>query len=284
MKKIFLMLCVFGMSLAFAESSVWKITKGENTLYIGGSVHTLRTQDYPLPKEFDAAFEKSDILVFEADIGKMNDPTFAQQMIRFMMLPEGKTLETALDKKTYEQFSAKCEELGMPVELIKNFTPFSAINMLTIFQIQKMGFTPQGVDVYYFTKAKQDGKRTEFLESVEFQMQLFYDLGMKLGDEYILQALDEMDKAEELMPSMITEWRSGDSKFVENEMKKMKEKFPNLYKAMIADRNEKWLDVIEKYLATKDVEFIVVGLGHMYGDEGLLKSLKDRGYKVEYLK
>jgi uncharacterized protein YbaP (TraB family) len=284
MKKIFLMLCVFGMSLAFAESSVWKITKGGNSLYMGGSVHELRAQDYPLPKEFDAAFEKSDILVFEADISKLNNPAFAQQMMQFMMLPEGKTLEAVLDKKTYEKFSAKCEELGMPVELIKNFTPLSAATMLAAFQMQKMGFTPQGVDVYYFAKAKQGGKRTEFLESAEFQMQLFYDLGMKLGDEYILQSLDEMDKLEELIPSMIAEWRSGDSKFVEKEAKEAKEKFPNLHKAMIENRNKKWLDLIEKYLATKDVEFIIVGFGHMHGDDGLLKSLNKRGYKVEYMK
>jgi uncharacterized protein YbaP (TraB family) len=179
----------------------------------------------------------------------------------------------------------KCEEFGVSIESIKNFTPFFAMNMLAIFQMQKIGFTPQGVDAYYFAKANQDRKKTGFLESVEFQMKLLYDLGIKMGDEYILQGINEMDKTEAVMSPMIEEWRSGDSKMI-NEMinKDMKNQFPNMYKMIFLDRNKAWLGAIEKYLATKDVEFIIVGLGHVYGDEGLLKSLSDKGYKVEYLK
>ncbi|MDR1614165.1 MAG: TraB/GumN family protein [Campylobacteraceae bacterium] len=278
-----LLLILLSITFAFAQSSVWKITKGENFIYLGGSVHTLRAEDYPLPKEFDTAFDRSDVLVFEADIDEANNPEFIQKMAQFMILPDGKTLKTVLGKKTYELLEAKCKEMGMPIELMGNFTPFAIANILVIAQIQKLGFTDQGVDKYYLQKAKKEGRKTEFFETIEYQMKLFYDFGM-IGDEYILQTIDDLNILKDVMPSIITEWRKGTSQTIDKATKEMKEKFPNLYKAIIVDRNKNWLTQIEKYLTTKDVEFIIVGAGHMQGDEGLLKSLKDRGYKVEYAK
>ena len=56
-----LSLCLFTATLALqAQSSVWKVSKGGNTLYIGGTSHLLRTSDYPLPAEFDLAYAAAD--------------------------------------------------------------------------------------------------------------------------------------------------------------------------------------------------------------------------------
>jgi uncharacterized protein YbaP (TraB family) len=268
---------------AFAQSSVWKITKGKNSVYVGGSVHTLRTQDYPLPKEFDKAFEMSDVAVFEANINEANDPVFMQKMVQFMVLPNNQTLEAVLSKKTYKLLEAKCEEIGIPIEFMKNFTPFAIVNTLMVIQMQKMNFTPQGVDAYYLEKAEKNKKRIEFLETMEFQIRLFYGSDM-MGDDYVLQAIKDLDDLKEIIPSLITQWHNGTSQITDMAEKEMREKFPNLYKAIIADRNKNWLILIEDYLTTKDVEFIIVGLAHLHGNNGLLKSLKEKGYKVEYLK
>jgi uncharacterized protein YbaP (TraB family) len=48
------------------QTSVWKISSGNNVLYLGGTIHVLRESDYPLPEAFGSAFEKSSIVVFEA--------------------------------------------------------------------------------------------------------------------------------------------------------------------------------------------------------------------------
>jgi len=39
----------------------------------------------------------------------------------------------------------------------------------------------------------------------------------------------------------------------------------------------------EIYLTTKPVEFIIVGMGHLYGPDGLLIQLKNKGYKIKQL-
>ncbi len=54
-------------AIAQGQSSVWKISKGAQTLYIGGTCHILRLDDYPLPAEFDLAYAAADKLVLEVD-------------------------------------------------------------------------------------------------------------------------------------------------------------------------------------------------------------------------
>ena len=54
-------------------SSVWVISRNGNTLYLGGSIHILRDDDFPLPTEFDLAFSQSTVLVLEADLEQMEN-------------------------------------------------------------------------------------------------------------------------------------------------------------------------------------------------------------------
>ena len=37
---------------------------------------------------------------------------------------------------------------------------------------------------------------------------------------------------------------------------------------------------IEGYLKTKETYFVVVGAGHLVGDKGIIKMLKERGYSA----
>lgn len=47
-------------------------------MYVGGTIHILRQSDFPLPAEFEKAYSLSNMLVFESDMGKANDPSTQQ--------------------------------------------------------------------------------------------------------------------------------------------------------------------------------------------------------------
>ena len=66
----------------FAKSSVWKVSKGGESLYIGGTCHLLRSSDYPLPPEFELAYDQSDTLAFEMNPAVINDPDFVFQLLK----------------------------------------------------------------------------------------------------------------------------------------------------------------------------------------------------------
>ena len=72
-------------------SSVWKISKDGKTLFLGGSVHVLREKDFPLPQEFDQAFERADILVLEANVEQASDFEAQAEFMSKLILRDGKT-------------------------------------------------------------------------------------------------------------------------------------------------------------------------------------------------
>jgi len=53
--------------------------------------------------------------------------------------------------------------------------------------------------------------------------------------------------------------------------------------ALILNRNSAWIPVIETYLTTEPIEFVIVGMGYLYGPDGLLTQLKNKGYTIKQL-
>jgi uncharacterized protein YbaP (TraB family) len=270
---------------ALAQSSVWRVSKGGNSLYLGGSVHVLRASDFPMPKEFDTAFDQADILVFESNLEEMANPDFMQKMLPRILLPAGKTLQTELSPHVHERLTAKCAELGVPMEMVSQFTPFMAIVTLTTVQLQNLGFVSQGVDLHYLSRAKEHAKKRLFLESAEYQMSLF-EGESAYQDEFVLQSLEDLEqnRLKTFMPLVIDEWKKGKTTQTNRMIAEMNAKFPRFYKRVFSDRNHAWLHQIEHYLDTGETEFMIVGQGHLLGDDGLLRSLQDKGYRVEQVK
>ena len=51
-----------------ASACVWKVTRPDGKIaYLGGSVHSLRESDYPLPDAYMRAFNASSRIAFEVD-------------------------------------------------------------------------------------------------------------------------------------------------------------------------------------------------------------------------
>src|SRR3974377_115820 len=53
---------------------LWQVQGRSNVVYLLGSVHVLKAENYPLPAVIDAAFTNSAISAFETDIGAMDQP------------------------------------------------------------------------------------------------------------------------------------------------------------------------------------------------------------------
>ena len=53
---------------------LWKVSDADNSLYLLGSFHLLRKDDYPLAPEVDAAFADAESLLFEIAPSEMASP------------------------------------------------------------------------------------------------------------------------------------------------------------------------------------------------------------------
>ena len=266
-----------------AGSSVWEISKNGNTLFLGGSVHILRDEDFPLPEEYDWAFMQSSILILEADIDKMAEPEIVQYLMARMILPNDKPLQTILNSETYSLLKTKCEEFNFPIESVSMLKPSMITILLTIMEIQKQGFVQQGVDIYYLEKAKETKKTLDFLETVETQIDIITTIGEGYENDYVKYSLQELENSTEEIISIVSDWRNGNAAYTEASIAELKKSWSALYKTLLVDRNNAWMQRFDEFLTDEPVEFVIVGLAHLYGDDGLLRQLEQSGCTVKQL-
>ena len=279
-----LMMVLFVCTWASAESSVWKVQKDKNVIYLGATFHLLRQTDYPLPPEFDEAYRASDMLVFETDMLKLIDPSTQQMLLAKSMYTDGSTIADHLSAGTYAELSAYCDSIGIPLKVLKQFRPSMLMETLTAMELLKLGVTQQGVDMYYYGKAVKDHKKVEGLETVEEQIDKFISAADGKEDDYVRHSLDDMKTVKELFEHFAYAWRKGDeSKMSELMVSEFKGKQPSLYRKLVTDRNNKWLPQIEAYINTPETEFILVGAGHLVGPTGIIEDLRNKGYLVDQL-
>tara|TARA_R100001377_G_scaffold69207_2_gene44511 strand:- start:105 stop:998 length:894 start_codon:yes stop_codon:yes gene_type:complete len=269
---------------ALAQSSVWVATKDSQSVYLGGTVHLLRPSDYPLPTPFDTAYEASEQLYFETDIAGLSDMSVQARLLQELTYNDDRSLRTILDESTYQALTNHLGTIGMPIQMLEKFKPGLLVSTLQVFEFQKLGFTPQGVDAYFNTRAIGDAKALGELESIDAQISYIADMGVGNESEFIRLSLEEFDEMGASMEQMIDAWRSGDDELLDSLfVRDMKVEHPRLYDSLLVQRNLNWMPIIESMFGDSDTEFVLVGAAHLVGEDGLLNMLRNKGYQVRQL-
>jgi uncharacterized protein YbaP (TraB family) len=265
-------------------ASVWKVTHGKNTTYIGGTIHLLKEESFPLPSEYDKAYGLSDKLVFETDIDATQTPEFQQRALGQFLLTDGSKMENHLSPSTFQALKRYLSSKGIPIENFQPLKPAAVALTISVLEFQANGFLQQGVDQYYTSKAKADGKAQSWLESVDEQLGLITNLGKGEDDQMIKYTLEDLDELPQYLDKLLHSWKSGDLNEMETFMiNDMKREAPDMYKAILVDRNNNWIPKITNMLNDKQTEFVLVGVAHLAGEDSVLKKLEAKGYKVEKL-
>jgi uncharacterized protein YbaP (TraB family) len=265
-------------------ASVWKVSKNDRSLFIGGTVHLLGKEDYPLPDQYDRAYQASDILVFETDIESMHSSSVQRMFSQMTTFRDGTKLQDVLSKDTFAQLKTHLSSRNIPVGNIENFKAGMVTIMLSMIELQMMGLNEIGVDQYYSQRAQKDGKPITWLEAIEFQINLIATLGEGFDNELIQYTLDDIKNTPETMNDLLSYWRSGDmQKLEELSISDFEKNYPQIYTDLVSDRNLLWIPQIETMLESKEVEFVLVGAMHLAGPDSVLLHLSKNGYRVDKL-
>ena len=266
-----------------AQTSLWQVSKDGRVLYLGGTVHVLGQEDYPLPEEFEKAFAAAEKIVFETDIAQARTPAFAQRMMQKMLYPSGQSLKDVLDKQTYKRLSEYFAD-KVPMAQIDGLKPAMVVLMLTAIEFQRMGMVIAGVDEYFWSRAQEENKQTGTLESIDEQLSFIVNMGKGNENELIQNTLDDIKRTDSMIASLKSAWRPGDDVELEKIiLQEMIDDYPELYQSLLVRRNNNWLPYIEALLQNNDIELVLVGALHLVGDDGLLQLLRNKGYDVEHM-
>jgi uncharacterized protein YbaP (TraB family) len=78
-------------------------------------------------------------------------------------------------------------------------------------------------------------------------------------------------------PQRLSEWKDGTAALTEAGLNAQESELPAMYKTAVYDRITAWMPKNENYLTTEEIEFVVAGLAHLHGHDGLLIQLKNKG-------
>lgn len=292
MKKILLpLIMMLGVGTACAEAPkplLWKVSDADNSLYLLGSFHMLKAADYPLAKSTDAAFDDAEQLYFELSPEEMTNPALGQRMAQAAMLTSGKNLQQSVSADTWKKFESYAAKNNMPVANFQGFEPWFVGLILSVTDMQKIGLDPAlGLDKHFMDRAAKSGKPAMGLETGDSQIAIFDNMSATQQEQFLLEALGDTGEVKAKMDELHETWRKGDDKTLFDKMAMdMRRKSPELYQSINPDRNKAWLPKLENLLKTNtsDDILVVVGALHLVGEDGVVKMLKDKGYKIERMK
>jgi len=264
--------------------TLWEVSGAKNSVYLLGSIHLLRPQDYPLPSALDTAYNDAEILIMEVDMDDLN-PLATQAAFRtYGVLQDDRTLRDLMGIDLYEQAVAAADAIDIPLEMLHKTEPWYAAMTVEMMMLDRIGFNPTlGIEMYMLSKAQDDGKRIDGFETVEEQLQFLDGMSIEAQREMLISTLTESAKLGEMMDELIDAWRHGDLDFLETGMLEELAQQEELNKALVTDRNERWATRIAALLDDDDDYLIIVGALHLVGDKGVPNLLRQQGIGIYQL-
>jgi uncharacterized protein YbaP (TraB family) len=275
------LVCALFVAAAHADGAVhtlWELHGKHNTVYLLGSIHVLRAADYPLAPPLLAAYANSQALVMEINLKDLDMSELQAEMLQGALLPEGKTLADVMGRERYARAAASARALGIDLANFDRFAPWFVAEAISQTQLSAQGFSAEsGVEMFFLGKAQADGKSVAGLETAHDQIALFEHMTPETQAEYLDSSLKEAGDLPREAGEMVRAWQRGDTEWFRGELQQEFGHDPVLYQSLLGARNRKWLPQIEALLDQDKNYLVIVGTGHLVGQDSVIALLKRDG-------
>jgi uncharacterized protein len=278
MRHWLLALGLLGSLTARAQSPVWALHGAHNTVYLAESVHLLKPGDSALPGAVTRAYADSSQLVMEMDLAKLDTSSVAEWMLEHGRYPEGQSMQQALGPERFARVASQAATLGLPIEELSILRPWVVALTLSDLMYLKLGYDPEsGVEEQLVARAHQDGRATAGLETLDEELGQLERMSAEDQARFLDLTLADLKDTSDETDQLLSAWRSGDSSALAAQLSDAYKQFPELYRVLVSERNQRWLPQIRSYLATDHNVLVVVGALHVVGKGGLLELLRAAG-------
>lgn len=257
---------------------LWKVEGNglTNPSYVYGTIHMLCAPDFEIKDKVSTAFNSTSNLVMELD---MDDPKELQQM-QSMMQSETtlSSLLTADEEKAANTLITT--SLGLSLKQVDNMSP---IGLMSYAITTTFPCPPTELKMYemeFLAKAKAQNKKIGGLETFDSQMKA---LGSAYNIHEIIKQIGLKKEYGEMLAKMVHSYKEEnlaklyetvcDKRFMDESAKK----------AVLSVRNENWVAKMPAIMKQEST-FFAVGAGHLYGNDGVIALLKEKGFKVTPVK
>jgi hypothetical protein len=143
------------------------------TVYLGGSVHSLRESDYPLPAAYQRAFAACSRIAFEVDARALTESTKA--LVQNGKYRKGDSLKNHVDARTYAYVRRLFELMNVPESSFSQYRPWFIVLVLQSGSTRN-ALPKAGVDEFFMKQAAKRSMPVVGLESVQEHARVYSGL------------------------------------------------------------------------------------------------------------
>lgn len=249
-----------------------------------GSIHVLPKSVYPLNSALRNAFKDAQRVVFEIDLGDKKQDSALAESVQGGLYPKGEKLTDHLTPQTLDLLESSLPYFDLSMSQLEPMQPWRVSDLLMSLYLEENGYRSElGLDYHFFALAKKQGKPTEGLEKMTAQTAPFKNLSEAESDSYLRTTLASLPYTGIWFEQMIAAWRVGEVNVLDALINHSTKSEKGFYKSIFDDRNNAWMPQISGYLRSNEKVLVIVGSGHLVGQNGIVAQLRRKGYKVEQL-
>ena len=248
--------------------------------YLYGTFHLVCPNDLILSDALKKATADAQQLYLEID---MDDPNLQSSMMQGMMLTGGKTMKDLMSADDYTVVDSYLQKKsGMGLAQVGGLKP---IALYSFMMMGVLGCQPVSYDLTLMQMATKDKKEILGLERLEDQLALFDKIPLEKQVSMLAEMARKPDEVQKELANLLTAYKAQDLAGMIKQMKESKYDggLDDFEADLLDKRNQNWIPVIEKAAKDKPTLF-AFGAGHLGGDKGVIKLLRDRGYLVKGVK
>lgn len=271
------------------KAFLWEVTRPEapdRPLYLTGSIHVGRPEQFKFAPAFERAIARAEALVVEVDPSKVEPAEIRQLTVELGLYrpPEG-TLSAHLDEKTRALLPPALERAGLSPQAVERLRPWMLAMALSVIELQRAGYDSKGgIDSLLLARFAAPKEVVE-LETAAAQVQMLAGLSDRIQLLMLRDALDAGPMVAVSVAEAAAAWEGGNPDALASAMFS-RSKDPELApmrQAVIYDRNRAMTDKLADLAGAPKVHLAVVGAGHLVGEQGILAALARKGLRVRQL-
>jgi len=256
------------------KTLLWQIIhpKEDRVSYLFGTMHVKDERAFRGLDYVGECLESCDCFAAEFNLEDAN-PQLLQEASQ---LPAGNTLDQLISTRTYEKLEQIVQRhLGQPLVLFNHQSPILLINALAETLFGREQAIP--LDALLHQTAKNKDKTLLGLETFEEQMQIFRAISLKDQARSLKQIATNFSSYRKTLKKTAALYIQGE---LHDLLKCVKKTTGGMRKVLLYDRNVKMANRFAQ-IAEQQSLFAAIGAGHLAGEKGVLRLLKQRGFLVK---
>ena len=276
-------------SLSIQAQLLWKISGKDLTKpsYLFGTHHLIPISFLDSVPGLFKAFGNCETVVGEMILNNIDANA---QIMQAAMLPQGITMDSLLKKDDYTLVDAELKavlKFGLKELGLMNPSIIRTMYELEVYKHATGHSEDVQSDSYFQLVAGHKNMKIIGLEGIEEQINLLFgNKDLKREAQLLVETIRHKTEIVIQINTLNNAYRAGKIEKLVDLAKKQDDK-PSMtdeeYTAMIDNRNFNWLKLLPCYMKESSC-FIAVGALHLGGENGLVKQLRKKGYKVRRVK